>query len=59
MLSADEVDHFMLTSGTSAKPKLIPTTRIERRRRIPFFVFIPQGTVAQVRWGPPPCWGGA
>lgn len=47
VLCSDEVDHFMLTSGTSAKPKLIPTTRIERRRRIPFFVFIPQGTIAR------------
>lgn len=47
VLCADEVDHFMLTSGTSAKPKLIPTTRHERRRRVPFFVFVPQGTLAR------------
>ena len=47
VLSADEVDHFMLTSGTTSKPKLIPTTKIERQRRIPFFVFIPQGTIAR------------
>lgn len=45
VLTSDHVDHFMLTSGTSGKPKLIPTTRRERSRRIPALVFVPQGTI--------------
>jgi hypothetical protein len=47
VLSSAEVDHFMLTSGTSRAPKLIPTNRIERKRRIPFYAFLPQGTLAR------------
>lgn len=45
VLTSDHVDAFMLTSGTSGKPKLIPTTEHERRRRIPALVFVPQGTL--------------
>ena len=45
VLTCDEVDHFMLTSGTSGAPKLIPTTKRERSRRIPTLVFVPQGTL--------------
>ncbi len=43
ILTSDEVDYFMLTSGTSGTPKLIPTTKRERSRRIPALVFVPQG----------------
>lgn len=46
VLCADTVDNFMLTSGTSGKPKLIPSTSSERQHRIPSLVFIPQGTIA-------------
>ena len=47
VLCADTVDNFMLTSGTSGKPKLIPSTSREREHRIPSLVFIPQGTIVQ------------
>jgi hypothetical protein len=47
VLCADTVDNFMLTSGTSGKSKLIPSTRRERESRIPSLVFIPQGTIVK------------
>ena len=47
VLCSDEVDAFMLTSGTSGKPKLIPATKREREARIPSIVFIPQGTIVK------------
>lgn len=47
VLCADTVDNFMLTSGTSGKPKLIPSTPRERQHRIPSLVFIPQGTIVK------------
>jgi hypothetical protein len=45
VLTTEPVDYFMLTSGTSGAPKLIPTTKRERSRRISALVFVPQGTV--------------
>ncbi len=47
VLSGLHTDYFMLTSGTSRAPKLIPTNEVERRRRIPFYAFLPQGTLAR------------